>query len=138
MNLNDCTLDNTPPLIVQNITCEAKVLKVYDGDTITVAFDPFKCGKYFYHNVRLSGINAPEIKTTRPKEKQLGLDAKTYLTSLILSKIVTLVIDKNIDKYGRTSAIVMVGDVNICDELVLAGYAKTYSGGVREPWFSDE
>lgn len=138
MSLTDCTLENTPLLVVQHITCDAKVIDVYDADTITVAFAPWVKGQYFQHNVRLCGINAPEIRTTNKKEKALAIEAKEYVKQLLMGKIITLIIGENKDKYGRTSATVMYGDMNICDHLVAKGYAHTYSGGKRIAWFPED
>jgi endonuclease YncB( thermonuclease family) len=138
MELKDCTSENTQKLEVQNVEVLAKVLSVYDGDTITCAADFFGCGKFFQHNVRFLGMNAPEIRTRRKKEKGFGIEAGDYLRKLIEGKYVTLVIKDNNDKYGRTSAIVMLGELNICDHMVELGYARTYSGGSRDPWFSDK
>lgn len=138
MDLKECTSENTLPFIIQHVKVKAKVLSVYDGDTITVAFDPFKCGVFFHHNVRFLGINAPEIHTKRKKEKEAGKAAGDYLRKLIEGKIVTLIIKENKDKYGRTSAIVIVDGLNLCDHMVEMGYARVYDGGARKPWFSDE
>lgn len=137
MELKYCTLENTPKIEVQNVKVRAKVLSVYDGDTITCAADFFGRGMFFQHNVRFLGMNAPEIRTRRKKEKVFGLAAGDYLRKLIEGKYVTLVIKDNKDKYGRTSAIVMLGELNLCDHMVEMGYARTYSGGSRDPWFSD-
>jgi micrococcal nuclease len=138
MTLKECTWDNTSSLRVQNIKLRVKVLKVYDGDTITVAGDFFKCGKYFRHKVRLKGINAPEIRTKCPREKKLGLEARQYLRDIIEKQIVTLIIGDNNDKYGRTSAVVVSDNIDICEHLVQMGYARYYDGGKRTPWYDEK
>ena len=51
----------------------AKVVKVYDGDTITVAAKlPFIDSPIYRFSVRLNGIDSPEIKGTNEKERKLA------------------------------------------------------------------
>jgi endonuclease YncB( thermonuclease family) len=78
----------------------AKVLSVYDGDTITVAYninDNDSCP--FVINVRLMGIDTPEKKTTNTLEKQASLLITKYVSDLVLNKIIHLDIH-GWDKYG--------------------------------------
>ena len=50
-----------------------RVIKVYDGDTITVAnYMPFPNSPLYRFSVRLRGIDCPEIKTKNPTEKELN------------------------------------------------------------------
>ena len=50
---------------------EGKVIKVYDGDTITVQFKlPYKSSPLYKISVRLNGIDCPELKTKNDVEKQ--------------------------------------------------------------------
>jgi micrococcal nuclease len=138
MNLENCTLTNTASFAIQNVQLHAKVLSVYDGDTITVAADFFSCGVFLNQKVRLVGMNAPEIRSRRKKEKNFGLEATEYLRHLIDGKIVTLIITDNNDKYGRTSAVVIFDGVNINGHMVKKEYARVYGGGARGNWFTDE
>lgn len=83
---------------------EGLVISVYDGDTVTVAcnlhLDKYTAYKF---NVRLAGIDTPEIRTRNKEEKEVGLIAKKYLEKLILNKKIIL---NNVkyDKYGRILA----------------------------------
>jgi micrococcal nuclease len=84
---------------------KAKVIKVYDGDTITANVDlGFKIS--FTEKFRLVGINAPEI---RGEERELGLISRDALRGLILDKeiIICTYKDKK-GKYGR-----YLGDIKI-------------------------
>jgi micrococcal nuclease len=78
---------------------KAFVTKVYDGDTITVevdlGFKTFVKGE----KIRLSGINAPEV---RGKSREAGLKSRNFLRELILNKEILLetIKDKK-GKYGR-------------------------------------
>jgi len=83
----------------------ARVVKVYDGDTITAKVDlGFKVS--FEEKFRLAGINTPEI---RGEEREAGLVSRDRLRELILDKdvIITTYKDKK-GKYGR-----YIGDIKL-------------------------
>jgi len=102
-------------------TYKAKIIKVYDGDTVTADID---CGFHihFTEKVRLYGIDAPEI---RGKERPKGLKARDYLRALILDKEIILetIKDKK-GKYGRYLGHIILDGVNINEKLVKDGHAK--------------
>lgn len=134
--LNDCTCENTKPFELNNMRVNAKILDVYDGDTVTAAFETLGAGIYS-HKIRMLGIDTPEIRTKNLREKGEGLKAKEYLKDLLLNKIVTLDI-KSADKYGRVLATIFVDTLDINEHMVNAGYARKYDGGKREAWVYDE
>ncbi len=76
----------------------AKVVSVYDGDTITVIF-PYNL-EMVKISVRMNGYNCAEIKSKSPEEKAAAIIAKDFLSSVILGKIVKIKF-ANFDKYGR-------------------------------------
>ena len=79
----------------------ARIISVYDGDTITAGillnlngiYSPIKI------NMRCLGYNAPEMKVAA--EKELATACRDYLRSLIHDKVVLLDIKDEMDKYGR-------------------------------------
>jgi endonuclease YncB( thermonuclease family) len=106
-----------------------RVIKVYDGDTITIASKlPFENSPLYRLSVRLNGIDTPEIKGKTSDEKQAALNARDALSNLIINKIVEL---KNIEseKYGRILADVYLGELHINQWLIDNRYAVSYSGG---------
>ena len=67
------------------------VIKVYDGDTITIASKlPYLSSPLYRFSVRLNGIDCPEIKSKDENEKQCAQIAKKEMSDLILNKIVIL------------------------------------------------
>ena len=56
-----------------------------------------------------------------------GLNAKTYLSSRILDKIV-LVKFKKEEKYGRLLGTIYYKGCDICNEMITKGHAKPYFG----------
>ena len=67
------------------------VVKVYDGDTITIISKlPYEESSFYKFSVRLNGIDCPEIKGETLQEKQCAQLAKDELSKLILNKHIIL------------------------------------------------
>jgi len=105
-------------------TYNAKVLSVYDGDTVTLEVDlgfSFK----FSSSYRMLRINAPEL---RGETKAEGTRRRDRLRELALGKrIVVKTAKDNQEKYGRYLAEIEVlvdgAMVNVNDLLVKEGLA---------------
>lgn len=104
---------------------KARVVDVYDADTVTLCID---CGFGITmpkEKVRLYGIDAKEV---RGDEKQLGLVARDALRHKIMDKdlILQSVKDKK-GKYGRKLGTLFLNDegewININSWLVENGFA---------------
>jgi micrococcal nuclease len=125
VNYND-TIPFIPPV------SKGKVIKVYDGDTITIASKmPWDNSPFFRFSVRLNGIDCPEMRTKNVNEKKCAKLAKEMLSNNILDKIVTL---KNVqlEKYGRILADVYIQDINVTDCLIKNHLAVEYHGGKKQ------
>lgn len=127
------TIPFIPPLT------EGKVIKVYDGDTITIASKlPFDQSPYYRFSVRLKGIDCPEIKTKNTEEKQCAILIRDLLKDLLMDKIVTLK-EVELEKYGRILAFVYLDEVNLSDLLCEKHMAVKYDGGTKhcpENWMT--
>ena len=109
----------------------AKVIKVYDGDTITVAAKlPFETSPVYRFSVRLRSIDSPEIKSQSQKECELAIVARDALHNLIFGKIIELRHNGK-EKYGRLLADLYVNDLHINKWMVDKGYAVMYDGGKK-------
>jgi endonuclease YncB( thermonuclease family) len=103
-------------------TLTGKVVKVTDGDTITV-LDSHNT----QYRIRLQGIDAPERK------QAFGKASRKHLARLVAGKTVTVRWAKR-DRYGRIVGKVLytfvwhtsVDNVDVCLEQVRAGYAWHY------------
>lgn len=60
----------------------ALYLKAYDGDSVTLNID-LGFGICMKHRVRLSGINAPELRSKDEEEKARAYEARDYLRTLL-------------------------------------------------------
>jgi len=120
---------NTTPFVPP--VDKGMVIKVYDGDTITIASKlPYHESPVYRFSVRLNGIDCPEIKGKNENEKECAQIAKKELSELILNKIVSL---KNIktEKYGRILADVYLDDLNLNNYMIEKRLAVTYDGGAK-------
>lgn len=108
------------------------VIKVYDGDTITIASKlPYDDSMLYRFSVRLNGIDAPEIKGKTEDEKEAAKVSQKALEELILHKNVTL---ENIgtEKYGRVLADVFYNGTNLNKWMLENHYAVEYDGGTKK------
>jgi endonuclease YncB( thermonuclease family) len=118
-----------------------KVVKVYDGDTITVATPLDGTRAPIYHfSVRLRGIDSPEIRGKTPEEKAAATKARDALSAKILNRMVFL---QNIDteKYGRVLADVYLEEPqkqSISEWMLEHHYAVAYNGGTKAAFTSQE
>ena len=124
------TYANTVPF-VPPITY-GKVIKVYDGDTITIAGKlPYPESPVYRIAVRLNGIDTPEIKGQTQKDNDLAKQIRNTLHDKIFDKIVELK-NTSSEKYGRLLADVYLDGICINEWLIDQGFAVKYNGGTKE------
>lgn len=109
------------------------VIKVYDGDTITIAsvINGMKNSPLYRFSVRLNGIDTPELKGGKnEQEKQCAILARDWLSGKILNKKVEL---RNVqtEKYGRILAEVWFNNTNMNEEMIKKRFAVRYDGGTK-------
>jgi endonuclease YncB( thermonuclease family) len=95
-------------------TLTGQVVKVADGDTITVLDHTDT-----QHRIRLQGIDAPERK------QAFGNASRKHLASLVAGKTVTVEWHKR-DRYGRIVGIVIVDGMDVNLMQLTAGMAWFY------------
>ena len=98
------------PVIAETLT--GKVIKIADGDTLTLLTDDKRQVK-----IRLAEIDTPE------KGQPYGKKAKQKLSELVFSKQIRVSM-KDVDRYGRIIGRVYVGDFDVNAELARDGYQK--------------
>jgi micrococcal nuclease len=110
-----------------------KVIKVYDGDTITIASKlPYNESPIYRLHVRLNGIDTPEMKGkgVSDEEKEAAKQTREIVYNLVFNKFVRLENIQN-EKYGRILADVYIGDINLNEFLIKEKYAVKYDGGTK-------
>jgi endonuclease YncB( thermonuclease family) len=95
-------------------TLKGRVVKVSDGDTITV-LDTTN----HQHKIRLMGIDAPE------KKQPFGERSKQALSSIVYDRQVVVEYSK-LDRYGRKVGKILVGGIDANLRQVEAGMAWHY------------
>jgi len=122
--------------IFQDLEFKAYCFNVHDPDTISVLFK--YNSEVVKYNIRLSGIDAPELHSKNVYEKELCIKGTNYLKELILNKLIQVKTYK-IDKYGRMLADIFILDLYsnltiVNKDLINKGYCREYSGGAKKEW----
>jgi endonuclease YncB( thermonuclease family) len=91
-----------------------KVIGVADGDTITVLRDKEQV------KIHLYGIDTPE------RDQAFSKKAKQFTSKMVYGKVVEVEL-VDIDRYGRTVALLTVFKRLVNEELVNAGFAWVYT-----------
>ncbi len=113
--------------------CLGRVIRVHDPDTITILFS--YQGELYKKNLRLNGIDAPELHSKVQKEADLCKAGQKFLSALILDKIIQIKMGP-FDKYGRIlSQIYTYKDSeDIIQKIVDGGFVRAYDGGHKDTW----
>lgn len=136
--INEMGFTSPHPQYTENFM--AVVIKVHDGDTVTLATDD----RDFTFPLRFSDIDAPELNTGAPGEL-----TRDWLKAKIEGQRVEIIIDPNnrVEKWGRLLGKVFYQGMNIGDEEVYLGMSKPFGqqkeGEVpnaekvfsQKPWF---
>ncbi len=143
MSLQSFDFDSVAYFSFAGLQSDAKVVNVYDGDTLTIGF--------YYNNapiklkLRMEGYDSPEIKPLKSipdhdLHKSCGLYAKTRLESLVYGKIVRVhVNDGKNDKYGRLLGKIYLHSGECVNDIMMSeGYGKPYNGGTKAIYTSDD
>ena len=148
--LEDGDFSKLPFFTFEGVLTLAKVVDVYDGDTITVVFmhenRPVK-----YH-MRMSGYDSPEMRPPLSlPDREIFIKAATVVRDHVRASLVGRVVwvkFEHEEKYGRLMGRVYVprdGSADfdeslpcVNDEMIKLGYGKPYKGGTKNPYNSRE
>lgn len=132
-DLNTLEYSNCKTFLPLKEGSRAIVVKVYDGDTITLAF--FHHGEPARISCRINGIDTPELRRSSDYEKALAYEAKNLLSNALLGKIVTI-INPGKEKYGRVLCDLSTDDIpSICDYMIqYPRLCVPYDGGKKMTW----
>jgi len=111
---------------------KGKVVKVYDGDTITIASKlPYSSSPLYRFSVRLNGIDTPELRSKNSEEREMAEKARDALKLRIMNKEVELK-NRETEKYGRLLADVYCENLCINTWLINERFAVEYDGGKKK------
>lgn len=112
----------------EGITTVAKVVGVYDGDTLRVAF--IYKDEIIMKSCRLLEINAPEIRNKDKIEKQKAIKSRDYLATITMNDNQLIYVKYyEDDKYGRPLVELFLDrelNENINKKMIKEGHAIKY------------
>lgn len=115
-----CIYDNSIAFIKPANPGYVRVIKVHDGDTVTIVLNSRK------EKVRLIGIDAPEIK-----QRPWGTRARKHLEKLLMASNRKVVLEFDVerrDKYGRPLCYIFTPDRKMLNiQMVKDGYAVLFT-----------
>ncbi len=110
----------------------ARVVSVYDGDTLTVDAEPWP-GLTARTSVRVDGVDTPEIRGKCQAEKDMAIRARDFVRAVVGASV--RLTDVRPGKYaGRIIADVWVDGRKLADLLIAEKLGRPYHGGRREGW----
>ena len=113
---------------------EARVLKVIDGDTFLAEAHVWP-GQTITINVRVRGVDAPEMRSRCRAEKTAALRARAALSHLLRSGHVSISAVSGGKYYGRVLADVRSSEgIDVSAHLLGATLVRAYAGGRRVPF----
>jgi len=129
-HLQNITWKDCKPYI-PDVIC-GKVIKVYDGDTITIASKLHNSSdeNIYRFSVRLTGIDSAEMKSKNEIERLHAVQARDALAAIVLGKLVILK-NVSIEKYGRLLADVHYNNIWLNEWMLKNNYAVPYDGGTK-------
>lgn len=128
------TYKNCEPFLPLKDGDQATVVKVFDGDSLTVAWKDAD-GQNVRLPCRLRGIDTPEIRGSSTHERELALRAKDRLQLKVLGKVVTIR-SPGKEKYGRVLSFLETADCASVSEYMLEDkeICRPYKGGKKADW----
>ena len=114
------------------------VIRVYDCDTFTVDIPTFPRIIGEEINIRVYGIDGPEIRGKTDAEKELAIKARDFVREQLFSAESIELRNLNRDKYFRLLAKVFVDGESLADMLFAKRYAIPYFGNTKVSWDDPE
>ena len=128
--LRRCTYENTKAYIPR--IEYGKVVRVYDGDTLHLAFRESWRKPACRLRVRLAGVDCAELRSADPDEKWVARRSKRLLEERVLGKTVRLHRPLRWDKYGRLLADLATPAVpSVSGWMIEHADAIRYDGGTK-------
>jgi endonuclease YncB( thermonuclease family) len=113
---------------------EANVVDVIDGDTF-LADALVWPGQSLRINIRIRGIDAPEMKSRCQTEHDAALRARDGLVDILGVEPILISSIAGAKYYGRVLAdVVAANGKEVAEEMILRSLVRPYDGGKRAGW----
>lgn len=111
-----------------------EVVRVYDGDTVTVNVPvwPDIVGREI--GVRIRGIDAPEIRGKCKQEKRAAVRARDAAAGFLAGSQQVSIVDPQRGKYFRIVADIRADGMLLSQWMLSNGHAREYAGKGRSSW----
>ena len=144
-----CRMNNIESRTFDGLTCLAKLVSIYDGDTFKIIMGLISGELFYLYSVRLAGIDTPEVRPTqdtpdRELHKKAGLYVKELLRMAFPEGTIFYIDFQKEEKYGRllgticTTKKSWLGTIkkhrNICQGLLDMHLALPYKGQSKSPF----
>lgn len=154
MDWSSHTRANTPAFGLEGVEGEARLVDCYDADTCKVLLSvPWAGGAVRLVTLRLEGIDAPEMASKDPAERELSVRARDRLLNLLCpaafpvraqpydksgikkaleDRVVLVRVQcKGQDKYGRCLAVLFARGACVNAAMLDEGRVDSYDGGTK-------
>ena len=114
----------------------AKLVRVYDGDTIYVDVETLPAIIGSEMPIRIRGVDTPEIRRPKcEKERELGFKAKAFVEERLQTASRIELLKMGRGKWFRIVADVVYDGKPIAPEVIQMGLGVVY--GVKKDWCAD-
>lgn len=115
----------------------ATVVRVIDGDSVVLDVHIWP-GLTQQINLRLAGINTPELRAKNACEKKEAERVKAFVEGALQPGLVVAITDVELGKFaGRALGRIHVHGHDLGQHMIHRGYAREYDGGARDAWCAD-
>ncbi len=114
-----------------NLRC-VEYVRNYDGDTITFNIPDIHPLIGENINIRVNGVDTPEIQGNTDCEKEKALQAQKLIEDLLKSAKRIDLLNIQRGKYFRIVADVYVDNINLSNYLIKKGFSYPYDGGTKQ------
>lgn len=121
----------------EGVTYEAQIIKVKDGDTISIAAPYLPAPIKPELSVRIYGVDTPEKghRAQCEKEAKMGEQASEFTKKMVASGKTFHVVLYGWDKFGgRVLGDILVDGKSVRVSLINAGLAREYYGEAKKSW----
>lgn len=112
----------------------SQIVRVYDGDTITVDVAEWPSIVGDDIGVRIRGVDTPELRGKCEEEKAAARLARDFTKKMVMNAKVVVLSGIERGKYFRIVADVYADDVSVSSVLIEHGFGRAYDGGKRAGW----
>ncbi len=126
-----------PASEAEGIQTPARVLSVYDGDTVKVEAAMWP-GLTWTGSVRVQGVDTPELRGKCDGEKRKAVAARAFVRERVGNRVTLVNVTKG--KYaGRVVARIRLADgTDLTELLIQARHGRPYDGGRRRGWCGEQ